>query len=112
MKNRIISLVLAIFGFVLMIIQLTKLKKVNNDISKISTESTKYTPPDVSTNESVSNKVEILLQKEGFVKPEQYDNEIELDGSIDDEEDIIIHNQESSNDEIDEKPADDEEDIN
>lgn len=108
----VISLVLAIFGFVLMIIQLTKLKKVNNDISKISTESTKYTPPDVSTNKSISNKVEILLQKEGFVKPEQYDNEIELDGSIDDEEDIIIHSQESSNDEIDKKPADDEEDIN
>ena len=100
----VVSLVLAIFGFVLMIIQLTKLKNVNNEISKISTESTEYTPPDVSANDSIASNVETLLQKEGFVKPKYQDEEIELDGFIEDENERPDLDQQNSKDEINEDP--------
>ena len=69
----------------MIIIQLTKLRKVNHEIDKISTENKGYTPPDVSTNESISNNVEILLQRQGFISPTNKDEEIILDGFIDDE---------------------------
>lgn len=64
--NLVVSAVLAVFGFVLIIIQIVKLKHINNEIAKISTENKEYTPPDVSENSSISEKVEILLKKEGF----------------------------------------------
>ena len=65
--NLIISLILAIFGFVLLIIQLVNLRKINLEITKISTENEDYIPPDKSEDSSISKNVEILLEKEGFV---------------------------------------------
>ena len=65
--NFMVALVLAVFGFVLLIIQITKLREVNNQIARISTEAEGYRPPDISENKSISKNVEILLEKEGFV---------------------------------------------
>ena len=81
--NFIISLVLAVFGFVLLIIQIVKLREVNNQIAKISTEVEGYRPPDVSENKSISRNVEILLEKEGFVSASK---EPEAQNEIDDED--------------------------
>lgn len=84
-KNQFITfavaLTLAVFGFVLAIIQLTKLKRVNAEIAKISTENEQQIPQDVSENESVSKNVEILLRERGFVsanyhEPEEEDEEL------------------------------------
>ena len=78
--NLIISLTLTVFGFVLLTIQLVKLKRVNTEIAKISSENKEYTPPDVSENETISKKVEIMLQQQGFVSSNEIkDEEIELD---------------------------------
>lgn len=65
--NFIVALILAVFGFVLVIIQLTKLRKLNNDIANISDDNKEYKPVDVSENDSISKKVDILLKDEGFV---------------------------------------------
>lgn len=81
--NFIISLVLAVFGFVLLIIQIVKLREVNNQIAKISTEVEGYRPPDVSENKSISRNVEILLEKEGFVSASK---EPKAQNEIDDED--------------------------
>ena len=83
--NFSISLVLAVFGFVMIIIQLTALRKVNHEVDKVSTENKDYVPPDVSTNDSIASNVEILLQKQGFISPRK-DEEVILDGSISDEQ--------------------------
>lgn len=73
--NFIISLVLAVFGFVLIVVELTKLKHVNNEIAKISTENKEYVPPDVSQNSSISKKVEIILEQNGFVSADKYNSD-------------------------------------
>lgn len=65
--NFIVSLTLAIFGFVLIVIELVKLRQVNNEIAKISIENKEYIPPDVSQNSSISKKVEIILEQNGFI---------------------------------------------
>ncbi len=77
--NLIISLTLAVFGLVLLSSQLVKLKKVNNEIAKISTENKEYTPPDVSEDKSISKKVEILLKQQGFISSDETDENEELD---------------------------------
>lgn len=98
--NLMISLALMVFGFVLLTIQLVKLKKVNNEIAKISSENKEYTPPDVSENESISKKVEIMLQQQGFVSTT--DVEAELDEEENEfklsEEDGFSKLEEDSND--------------
>ena len=80
--NFMVSLTLVVFGFVLLILQFVKLKKINNQISNISIENEGYRPPDISENKSISKNVEILLEKEGFVsaekEPEKFE-EIEED---------------------------------
>jgi len=92
--NLIVSLVLAIFGLILLVVQLTKLKKVNNEISKISTENKEYTPPDVSEDKSISKKVEILLKQQGFVSATADEDESEEDDEhltiIGDDEDKVL----------------------
>lgn len=93
--NLIVSLVLAVFGLVLLAVQLTKLKKVNNEISKISTENKEYTPPDVSEDKSISKKVEILLKQQGFVSATADEDESEEDDEHltiigDDDEDKVL----------------------
>lgn len=71
--NFIVSLTLAIFGFVLIVIELVKLKQVNNEIAKISIENKEYIPPDVSQNSSISKKVQIILEQNGFVSTDEED---------------------------------------
>lgn len=76
-----IALTLAIFGFVLLIIQITKLRKVNAEIAKINIDNEPNIPRDFSENESVSKNVEILLRERGFVsanyhEPEEEDEEL------------------------------------
>lgn len=83
--NFIIALILALFGFVMMIIQFTKLRKVNIEISKISDEIKEYTPPDVSTNETITKNVDILLQKEGFFSANKDESK---DEDLADEDDL------------------------
>ena len=73
--NFAISLVLAVFGFILLVIQIVKLKQVNNEIANTSSENKEYTPPDVSENKSISRNVEILLQREGFVSATEHDDD-------------------------------------
>lgn len=78
--NLIISSILTVVGLVLIIMQIVKLKHINNEIAKISTENKEYTPPDVSENKSISQNVESLLKKEGFSIPtreqiKDYDND-------------------------------------
>lgn len=65
--NFMVALTLAIFGFILLIIQLTKLRQVNTEIAKISTDQEKEAPKDISANESVERNVEILLREKGFI---------------------------------------------
>ena len=72
--NFVISLTLAVFGFILFILQILKLKEVNRQISQISSENSGYVPPDISENKSISRNVEILLEKEGFVSASKEDN--------------------------------------
>lgn len=69
--NFIIALVLAVFGFVLIMLELSKLKKLNGEIAKINTDQQDYNPPDVSENKSISENVNILLKKEGFFDEEK-----------------------------------------
>lgn len=64
--NFVIALVLVVFGFVLIMLELNKLKKLNGEIAKINTDQQDYKPPDVSENKSISENVNILLKKEGF----------------------------------------------
>lgn len=71
--NFIVSLTLAIFGFVLIVIELVKLRQVNNEIAKISIENKEYIPPDVSQNSSISKKVEIILEQNGFISADDED---------------------------------------
>lgn len=91
--NFLVALTLAVFGFVLLIIQIVKLKQVNTEIARISTEEHGYKPPDVSENKSISKNVEIILEKEGFTsahdedfnldnlnEPNQEENEINSNG--------------------------------
>lgn len=92
--NFVISLVLAVFGFVLLMIQIVKLREVNNQIARVSTESEGYKPPDVSENESISKNVEILLEKEGFVSANK---EPEIQKEIDDEDIFSQENEELEN---------------
>lgn len=103
--NLIISLTLTIFGFVLITIQVVKLKKINHEIAKISIENKEYTPPDVSENKSISKKVEILLQTEGFISADdETSDEIEEDPEPDiqyDKDEFNLDNLELENDEDD-----------
>lgn len=64
--NFSVSLVLAIFGFVLVIMQFVKLKNVNIEIEKISDERKEYKPRDFSEDSTISKKVEIILEQNGF----------------------------------------------
>lgn len=98
--NLIISLTLTVFGFVLLTIQLVKLKKVNNQIAKISSENKEYTPPDVSENENISKKVEIMLQQQGFVSVDESDqNQIEEDEEFELSDEDRFSSLEEQNDE-------------
>ena len=98
--NFITSLVLAVFGFVLMILQYTKLRKVNLEIDKVSTENKEYTPPDVSTNETISNNVEILLKQEGFFSSDEDDSN---DDSEEPSNDLNQDNKNSNETDLDDK---------
>lgn len=69
--NFVVSSVLAVFGFALIVIELAKLKAVNNEIAKISTEAKEYVPPDVSESSSISRDVEIILEKNGFISSDE-----------------------------------------
>lgn len=84
----VISLVLTLFGFVLIMLELSKLRKINAEIAKINTEQQDYKPPDVSENKTISKNVEILLKKEGFYSSNDVD--------IDDDETSQINNKQSS----------------
>ncbi len=94
--NLIISIILLIFGFVLLVMQYTKLKKLNIEISKISDENKGYKPPDVSTNNSVSDKVDEFLKQEGFESSSKNtdDNFVEI-GYDEDEYKETTHNYEA-----------------
>lgn len=84
--NFIIALTLAVFGFVLVTIQLTKLRKLNNEIANISDENKTYKPVDVSENKSISRKVDIMLEEKGFVsatKKDDYDDNRENENNLD-----------------------------
>ncbi len=85
--NFVISLTLAVFGFVLLTIQIVKLRRINHEIELISSESDGYSPPDVSENESISKKVEILLEKEGFVSANDLEAQDEDDNDKNDDDD-------------------------
>ena len=111
--NFIVSLVLAVFGFVLLVLQFVKLKKVNNQISNISTENEGYKPPDISENTSISKNVEILLEKEGFIsanKEPVKTEEIEEDDIFTQEKEDLDETSESIDDDylsLDSKKDDD-----
>ena len=62
----LISLILAIFGFVLLIIQIVGLHRTNNQIQLTKDKDNKYTPPDVSKNETIKKNVDIILKNNGF----------------------------------------------
>lgn len=62
----LISLILAIFGFVLLIIQIVGLHRTNNQIQLTKDKDNKYTPPDVSENETIKKNVDIILKNSGF----------------------------------------------
>lgn len=87
--NLIISIVLVVFGFVLIMLELTKLKKLNGEIAKISTEQQDYKPPDVSENKTISKNVDIILKKEGFYSSNEVDfsNEDKPDENTQDQKD-------------------------
>lgn len=97
----LVALTLAVFGFVLLIIQVVKLKQINSDIAKISTEEHGYKPPDVSENQSISKKVNIILEKEGFInaKDEDYQDGISLDSTKLDTDNFNNKNADNSDDE-------------
>ena len=99
--NFMVALVLAVFGFVLLIIQITKLREVNNQIARISTEAEGYRPPDISENKSISKNVEILLEKEGFVSASKQPDPAE---EIEDED---IFSEEKITDDIEPETNDD-----
>lgn len=84
--NFVVSLILAIFGFVLIVVQIVNLKQINNEIAKISTENKEYTPPDISQNSSISKKVEIILEQNGFVSANNSDDDTKKEQSNKDEE--------------------------
>ena len=96
--NLIISMILAIFGFVLLVMQYTKLKKVNIEIEKINSENKGYKPPDVSTNDSVSGKVDTLLKDKGFLSSEQNKQDLIVLGDNDYESEDKTNLQDSNND--------------
>lgn len=98
--NFLISLTLSLFGFILIVIELVKLKKVNAEISKINTEHENYTPPDVSTNNSISKNVDILLEREGFSAINKHSNNLNEDSSINFEEENEALNPEDAFDEM------------
>ena len=95
--NLLVSLVLAVFGLILLVTQLSKLKKINNEIANISTENKEYTPPDSSEDKSISKKVEILLRQQGFITASEDDENLEDDsderlkviGDIDDGDKVL-----------------------
>ena len=96
--NLIISLILAVFGLILFIMQYTKLKKVNNEIAKVSDENKGYKPPDVSTNDSISSNVDQLLKQEGFAFEKQKNESKLVEIGFDDESnDSVNQTKNSSN---------------
>lgn len=90
--NFIIALVLAVFGFVLIMLELSKLKKLNGEIAKINTDQQDYNPPDVSENKSISENVNILLKKEGFFDEEKDEINKDFEEQNIDNEDNEIDN--------------------
>ena len=72
--NIIISFILAIAGFVTLIVLLVKLNRItiyeDTRTEEEKFEENKAKVKDVSTNESVSKNVDDLLRKEGFIDEE------------------------------------------
>lgn len=99
--NFMVALALAVFGFVLLIIQIVKLREINNQIARISTEVEGYRPPDISENKTISKNVEILLEKEGFVSASKQPDPVE---EIEDDD---IFSEEKITDDIESETNDD-----
>ena len=74
--NFIIAFVLALFGFVLLVVELVKLHRINIlDDTRTEREiqeelNEKFKSTDVSTNESIEKNVDKLLKQEGFIDEE------------------------------------------
>lgn len=94
--NFVVALVLAIFGLVLVIMQFVKLRNVNIEIEKISTEEKEYTPPDVSENSTISKKVEIILEQNGF-SSKYYSENKSTKNNITGEDDNINSDEDGNN---------------